>query len=131
MPIRRQLSASTIACVVLLVSAGCSGSGIDHGPVCGNALLEQTEVCDGTDLNNQTCVSRGFAAGTLLCSTDCGAFDTGGCTAALCGNDLVESGEVCDGSDLNGQSCTSQGFTSGALGCQAGCTAYNISGCSN
>ncbi|MFH2005911.1 MAG: hypothetical protein ABI333_04900 [bacterium] len=131
MPTRTKLAPPVLLATLLLGGAGCSGSDIDHGAVCGNALLEQTEVCDGTDLNNQTCFSQGFATGTLRCGADCGSFDTGGCTAAMCGNGVVEAGEVCDGSDLNGQSCTTQGFSSGTLGCQAGCTAYNISGCSN
>lgn len=35
--------------------------------VCGNNIREGTEQCDGTDLGGQTCVSRGYAGGTLSC----------------------------------------------------------------
>ena len=36
------------------------------GPVCGNNLREVPEVCDGSDLAGQTCVSQGFTGGTLV-----------------------------------------------------------------
>lgn len=49
-------------------------------PVCGNNIKEGGEQCDGTDLNSQTCVSRGFSSGNLSCNTDC-TFNTTGCTS--------------------------------------------------
>jgi hypothetical protein len=55
----------------------CGGGG---GAVCGNNVKETGEVCDGTDLNGQTCVSQGFSGGTLACSSGCGSFDTSSCT---------------------------------------------------
>src|SRR6185436_16293287 len=56
---------------------------IDFGgatQTCGNNLREGTEVCDGTDLAGQTCVSQGFTGGTLACNGTCGGFLTTGCT---------------------------------------------------
>jgi hypothetical protein len=50
------------------------------GPDCGNSVREGSEVCDGTDLNSQTCVSQGFTTGTLACNAGCTAFDTSGCS---------------------------------------------------
>lgn len=47
---------------------------------CGNDIREGTEVCDGTDLNSQTCASQGFASGTLSCTT-CTAFNTSQCSS--------------------------------------------------
>jgi hypothetical protein len=44
---------------------------------CGNNTVEGTEQCDGTNLNDQTCESRGFDGGALSCSA-C-SFDTSGC----------------------------------------------------
>ncbi len=49
------------------------------GPVCGNGVIEAGEVCDGTDLGGQTCVSQGFSGGTLACNASCSAFDTSAC----------------------------------------------------
>ncbi|MBI2145868.1 hypothetical protein HYU22_00835 [Candidatus Woesearchaeota archaeon] len=48
---------------------------------CGNNLVEGSEQCDGTALNSQTCVTRGFASGTLRCTATC-TFDTSSCVAA-------------------------------------------------
>jgi hypothetical protein len=49
--------------------------------VCGNSVKEDSEQCDGTDLGGATCVSQGFAGGTLNCSASC-TFDTSACTLA-------------------------------------------------
>lgn len=46
---------------------------------CGSGVARGTEQCDGGDLRGETCQSRGFASGTLLCTTDC-KFDTGKCS---------------------------------------------------
>lgn len=48
-------------------------------PICGNGVVESGEQCDGTNLNGQTCVSRGFTGGTLSCSGSC-TFNTASCT---------------------------------------------------
>jgi hypothetical protein len=46
------------------------------GAVCGNNIKETGETCDGTDLDGQTCVSQGYASGTLACNSGCGSFNT-------------------------------------------------------
>ncbi len=100
------------------------------GPVCGNDLVESGEVCDGTDLGGQTCVSQGFTGGTLACNSTCSAFVTTGCTSgAVCGNNVIESPEVCDGTNLGGQTCIDLGFDGGTLACGGTCSAFNTSGC--
>ncbi|NJK33342.1 MAG: hypothetical protein HC927_13600 [Deltaproteobacteria bacterium] len=98
--------------------------------MCGNGQLEGGEVCDGGNLNGQTCQSQGFDAGTLSCSADCNAFNTVSCIDYVCGNGIIEGGESCDGANLNGQTCQSQGFNSGSLSCSGNCT-YNTANCSN
>lgn len=50
-------------------------------PNCGNGSIEVGEVCDGSNLGGQTCVSQGFSGGTLACASDCASFDTSGCNA--------------------------------------------------
>ncbi|MEK6958510.1 MAG: LamG domain-containing protein [archaeon] len=47
--------------------------------VCGNNLFEGTEKCDGTDLNSQTCITKGFTSGTITCLTNCIDFNTTQC----------------------------------------------------
>lgn len=95
-------------------------------PQCGNDIREGTEVCDGTDLNGETCLTQGFASGTLACNAGCTAFDTSLCTT--CGDGVVNNGEDCDGSQLNGETCQSLGHDAGTLSCTAGCT-YDESAC--
>ncbi|MBI2971699.1 MAG: S8 family serine peptidase [Candidatus Aenigmarchaeota archaeon] len=63
--------------------------------VCGNSVREGAEQCDGTDLAGQSCSSKGFANGTLRCTSSC-AYDTSVCMTAAqpaCGNGVCESGE--------------------------------------
>jgi hypothetical protein len=100
------------------------------GPVCGDNVAQAPEVCDGTDLNGQTCVSQGFSGGgTLACNGTCNGFDTSGCIGGpVCGNGVIETGEQCDGGSLGGATCTSLGFSGGTLACSGSCT-YDTSGC--
>jgi len=100
------------------------------GPVCGDNVAEGAEVCDGTDLSGETCVSQGFAGGgTLACNGTCTGFDTSGCIGGpVCGNGVIETGEQCDGGNLGGATCTSLGFSGGTLACTGSCT-YDTSGC--
>ncbi|GEM_PF-2254255 len=60
----------------------CTGepSACTRAAFCGNNLIEASELCDGSALNNATCVSQGFDSGTLRCNSNC-AFDTSACTA--------------------------------------------------
>jgi len=79
------------------------------GAGCGNDLIEGTEVCDGTDLGVQDCVSQGFASGTLACADTCDAFDTAGCV-------LSSNGESCSGAS----ECTSDFCVDGVC-CESLC----------
>ncbi len=98
-------------------------------PTCGNGLLDSGEQCDGTNLGGATCTSKGFAGGTLSCSSSC-TLVTSACTASPCGNGIIDSGEQCDGANLGGATCVSKGFGSGTLSCSSTCT-LNTSSCSN
>jgi len=105
---------------------------VDCSPVCSNSIREGTEVCDGTDLNGQNCVSQGFSGGgTLACNAGCTAFDTTNCAlTSICSNNNQEGSEVCDGTDLNSQTCVTQGFLGGGtLACNATCNAFVTTGC--
>ena len=45
---------------------------------CGDGSINGSEDCEPADPGGETCVSQGFANGTLACAADC-AFDTSGC----------------------------------------------------
>lgn len=47
--------------------------------LCGNGVVDAGEVCDGGNLNGQSCSSQGFDGGALSCSLTCTAFVTNAC----------------------------------------------------
>ncbi len=54
---------------------------------CGNDTIDGSEQCDGVDLGGASCVSQGFASGTLSCSVSC-TFNTSSCISTP----IVQSG---------------------------------------
>lgn len=53
--------------------------GTTTSPVCGDNAIDPGEVCDGTALGGESCVSQGFDSGVLACAADCLSFDTSAC----------------------------------------------------
>ncbi|HOW52464.1 MAG TPA: hypothetical protein PLV42_10535 [bacterium] len=75
-------------------TAACAGQ-----IVCGNNTVEGVEVCDGTQLNDQTCQTQGFGPGTLACKSDCSGYDTTGCGEECqpdCGTRVCGPDPVCN-----------------------------------
>jgi len=99
---------------------------------CGDNVRQGNfgELCDGTDMNAQTCATRGFYGGVLLCQQHCLGFNTSGCIGS-CGDGVVHTdyGEVCDGANLNGDSCVTRGFHGGQLVCAPNCMSFNQDNC--
>lgn len=118
------------ACVACGAGTTCTTATGTCDPIaaCGNNTIEGSEVCDGTALNGQTCVTQGYAGGTLTCNASCTGYVTSSCSMQWCGNGIREGGEQCDGGDLNGNTCSTQGFASGSLGCTGICQ-FNTSSC--
>lgn len=101
---------------------------------CGNGVQEVGELCDGNDLNSQSCISFGYDGGTLVCASNCASYIFDGCSieeipTSFCGNNKKESGEICDGFDLGGSSCMSFGYDYGTLSCKSDCSGFVTSGC--
>ncbi|MBU1218324.1 hypothetical protein KKF34_15865 [Myxococcota bacterium] len=101
---------------------------IEFSPNCGNGLIDNTESCDGTNLDGADCSEFGFNGGTLRCSEIC-TYDTSLCTTENCGNELIDEGESCDSSNFGAVSCISLGFTGGYLVCSENCTLIDTSNC--
>lgn len=53
----------------------------DSPAICGNGATETGEDCDESDLNGETCVSRGYDSGSLSCTNDC-SYDLSACESA-------------------------------------------------
>ena len=65
--------------------------------LCGNGVLDDNEPCDGTLIpRGESCVSRGYAGGSLTCTSDCQSLDASNCTPPVCGDGVVSNGEQCD-----------------------------------
>lgn len=70
-----------LSCSIQLQSGGnvCGWPTSSGGPpICGNGILDYGEDCDGNVLGG-TCMSLGYAGGTLKCNRDC-TFDASACT---------------------------------------------------
>jgi hypothetical protein len=91
------------------------------GGVCGDAIIDVGEECEGADLGGLDCVGLGFAGGELACTAEC-LFDTAGCFQSECGNGVLEPGEDCDGADFGAATCADFGFGAGELSCLDDCT---------
>ncbi|MBU1239998.1 hypothetical protein KJ865_09830, partial [Myxococcota bacterium] len=91
--------------------------------ICGDntADIFYDEACDGTDLNNKTCLDFGLRAGTLECNGEC-QFDTTGC-GGRCGDGILQTGEgeTCDSTVV--PTCLSAtGDRFGSTTCNGSCT---------
>ncbi len=104
----------------LFDTSGCTGK----APYCGDEVKDAGEECDGNNLNEKTCIDKGFTGGTLSCSSGC-TFDTDACTGPKslpCGNGIIEGDEECDGTALGGNTCLNLGLSGGGtLSCNDVC----------
>ena len=107
-------------------------SGCNQSSTCGDGTVQSAngELCDGDNLNGQSCVTRGYYEGTLSCQSHCMAFDESQCQQR-CGDGTIQTAynEVCDGANLNGETCESRGYYGGTLACNPNCTGFNATGC--
>jgi hypothetical protein len=102
-----RITVRALALVFLVFAASCkdgesnptdagSDGGKDAGKAtCGNGKVEGDELCDGDDLNHETCASLGdglYTSGTLLCSKKC-TFVVTMCTGNDSGANDMDSGE--------------------------------------
>ena len=69
-----------VAALFFLVLVFLANGALAQEAVCGNGVVEGSEQCD-TTTGNETCATKGFDTGTLLC-TNC-VFDTSGCRDVL------------------------------------------------
>lgn len=84
----------------------------NNSPVCGNNIAETDEICDGLDLKGESCITQGFAGGTLICNNSCSGFITTGCTNNT--NNNTGNGRV-------GDACSAPEDCSGISGLEAQC----------
>jgi hypothetical protein len=85
---------------------------------CGNGQLNAGEQCDGTNLNNQSCLTQGFDGGALSCNNSC-FFNITGCADELCtdnlDNDFDGQIDCADASCVSNNACNELGECSDNL----------------
>lgn len=125
-----------------------------HCRTCGNGVLDESEDCEGGNLDDQSCESLGFDFGVLACTSSC-LFDTSGCGrfencengidddgdglvdcedpdcskethCPVCGNALLQDGETCEVGFL--PTCSDLGFDGGTSACDSSCS-LDATGC--
>ena len=109
-------SAGTLRCF-----SSCAWDLRDCGGKCGDGLVDAMhgEVCDGANLNGQSCTSLGSGTGELACDATCG-WNYSGCSG-ICGNGIIEGVEGCeDGGTLNGDGCSATCEVEDGWTCQDG-----------
>jgi hypothetical protein len=85
-----------VNCFLLLSCSGDNNSGDsknNDSNLCSNGIIDENEVCDGSNLNNQTCASMGFGSGSLSCMSNCTGYDTSMCVQASCDDGILNQDE--------------------------------------
>lgn len=106
---------------------GPSSGMVEPTEFCGNDIVENDEVCDGTDVGKSSCQSLGFETGDLGCTANCGGYDLTPCGFFICGDGSEDGEEECDGT-VGAATCATIGFDNGTLFCTATCE-YDTSQC--
>jgi hypothetical protein len=68
------------------------------GPMCGDGVQEDPEICDGNDLNGLNCVTKNptkYGGGSLKCGAACGSYDETMCCLAQGQPCTPNSGQKC------------------------------------
>ena len=72
----------------------------------GTVVVEGDEVCDGGDLNGESCATQGFDGGFLFCNSACDGFDTSSCenfSCAFVGGSCSSNVDCCSGKCKGGR----------------------------
>lgn len=100
------------------------------GAACGNAELEEGEICDRNRLGGENCTNFNYTGGFLSCLDDCSGYDYNTCEGGeVCGNGIIMGGELCEPGNVRGRTCGDEGYEGGTLKCKSGCVKYDYSEC--
>ncbi len=107
------------------------GTGDPGTGYCGDNIIqnpngdEVDEICDGTELGGEDCISQGFDEGTLACNVDCLSFDVSSCTSEAPGT----CNGIWDGDDVDVNDCDGGANCNPDCTCSAGFSGDGVGGC--
>jgi cysteine-rich repeat protein len=80
-------------------AAGAGGE--EDRAVCGDGVVNGSELCDGKELSGETCLGLGYGPGALGCKASC-QFDVTACSPGEnCGDGKLDPAEQCDDGSHN------------------------------
>lgn len=98
--------------------------------VCGNKIIEGSEVCD-KNLKDCDKIDPNYISGTATCEADCNGYDVSACVESVCGNKIKEGVEVCEQDEqIDCGNIPDKNYMTGTMAsCKDDCTGYDESGC--
>ena len=120
-----------ISIAIALCLMGCDENDDKNKATCGNGILEDGEICDGSHFSEDKTCNDVFPGtkGVVRCTSTC-EVDFSGCIEPKCDalNGRREGDEECDGEDFGGATCASivPDKPFGRLGCSQKCQISTI-----
>lgn len=100
------------------------------GGACGNAVIEEGEVCDVSKMGGENCTNFNYTGGSLECLDDCSGYSFDSCTGEdVCGNGIIGDIEICEPGNVRNRTCIDEGYVNGTLGCSSNCLTYDYGDC--
>lgn len=98
--------------------------------VCGNKIIEGSEICD-KNLKDCDKIDPNYISGTATCEADCNGYDVSACVESVCGNKIKEGVEVCEQDEqIDCGNIPDKNYMAGTMAsCKDDCTGYDESGC--
>jgi len=98
--------------------------------VCGNKIIEGSEVCD-KNLKDCDKIDPNYISGTATCEADCNGYDVSACVESVCGNKIKEGVEVCEQDEqIDCGDIPDQNYSAGTMvPCKDDCTGYVTTNC--
>jgi len=102
----------------------------DDDAICGDKVVEESEVCDSNQIDCVELDESKYVSGTAFCNENC-IYEISECILIShnsCGNSMVDDLEVCDNNSVNCSEIDEK-YASGTAICNSNCTDFNTSNC--
>ncbi len=114
-------------------------AGSCHEIQCGDGIIDDPEICDGTEGVPATCsewdnTKHWATGGAPACGAQCQTIEAGSCREIQCGDGIIDDPEICDGTAGVPATCSEWDdsktwLPSGTPVCSADCKSIEIGSC--